>query len=129
MSLGGSPKYYTIEAEIYRRTYTDVNTVSSSSLALFSFVIMSLLLLISGYGREVKKVARSKRVIKKAKGMKLLLAFVLSLLIVLFLLPPLLSIVYRAFFTKDGTLFPSSARTAAAENLPTWAALSPNERV
>ena len=103
MSLGGSPKYYTIEAEIYRRTYTDVNTVSSSSLALFSFVIMSLLLLISGYGREVKKVARSKRVIKKAKGMKLLLAFVLSLLIVLFLLPPLLSIVYRAFFTKDGT--------------------------
>ena len=103
MSLGGSPKYYTIEAEIYRRTYTDVNTVSSSSLALFSFVVMSLLLLISGYGREVKKVARSKRVIKKAKGMKLLLAFVLSLLIVLFLLPPLLSIVYRAFFTKDGT--------------------------
>ena len=74
MSLGGSPKYYTIEAEIYRRTYTDVNTVSSSSLALFSFVIMSLLLLISGYGREVKKVARSKRIIKKAKGMKLLLA-------------------------------------------------------
>ena len=37
MSLGGNPRYYTLEAEIYRRTYTEVNTVSSSSLSLFSF--------------------------------------------------------------------------------------------
>ena len=120
MSLGGSPKYYTIEAEIYRRTYTDVNTVSSSSLALFSFIIMSLLLLISGYGREEKKASRSKRIIKKAKGWKKLEAFVLSCLIFLFLAPPLLSIVYRAFFTKDGS-FTLKAWIDIASSSPTGA--------
>ena len=120
MSLGGSPKYYTIEAEIYRRTYTDVNTVSSSSLALFSFIIMSLLLLISGYGREEKKASRSKRIIKKAKGWKKLEAFVLSLMITLFLAPPLLSIIYRAFFTKDGT-FTLKAWLDIASSSPTGA--------
>ena len=120
MSLGGSPKYYTIEAEIYRRTYTDVNTVSSSSLALFSFIIMSFLLLVSGYGREEKKASRSKRIIKKAKGWKRLEAFVLSCLIFLFLAPPLLSIVYRAFFTKDGS-FTLKAWIDIASSSPTGA--------
>lgn len=120
MSLGGSPKYYTIEAEIYRRTYTDVNTVSSSSLALFSFIIMSLLLLISGYGREEKKASRSKRIIKKAKGWKKLEVFVLSFFIFLFLAPPLLSIVYRAFFTKDG-VFTLKAWIDIASSSPTGA--------
>lgn len=120
MSLGGSPKYYTIEAEIYRRTYTDVNTVSSSSLALFSFIIMSFLLLVSGYGREEKKASRSKRIIKKAKGWKKLEAFVLSFFIFLFLAPPLLSIVYRAFFTKDG-VFTLKAWIDIASSSPTGA--------
>ena len=120
MSLGGSPKYYTIEAEIYRRTYTDVNTVSSSSLALFSFIIMSLLLLVSGYGREEKKASRAKRIIKKARGWKKLEAFVLSLMITLFLAPPLLSIIYRAFFTKDGT-FTLKAWLDIASSSPTGA--------
>ena len=120
MSLGGSPKYYTIEAEIYRRTYTDVNTVSSSSLALFSFIIMSLLLLVSGYGREEKKASRSKRIIKKARGWKKLEAFALSLMITLFLAPPLLSIIYRAFFTKDGT-FTLKAWLDIASSSPTGA--------
>ena len=103
MSLGGSPKYYTIEAEIYRRTYTDVNTVSSSSLALFSFCIMALLILFTGYGREEKRSSRARRAIRKTKGLKSLEAFILSLLILLFILPPILSILYRAFFTKDGS--------------------------
>ena len=120
MSLGGSPKYYTIEAEIYRRTYTDVNTVSSSSLAVFSFIIMSLLLLVSGYGREEKKASRSKRIIKKARGWKKLEAFALSLMITLFLAPPLLSIIYRAFFTKDGT-FTLKAWLDIASSSPTGA--------
>ena len=120
MSLGGSPKYYTIEAEIYRRTYTDVNTVSSSSLALFSFIIMSLLLLVSGYGRGGKKASRSKRIIKKARGWKKLEAFALSLMITLFLAPPLLSIIYRAFFTKDGA-FTLKAWLDIASSSPTGA--------
>ncbi|MGN1163664.1 MAG: ABC transporter permease, partial [Candidatus Ornithospirochaeta sp.] len=120
MSLGGNPRYYTLEAEIYRRTYTDVNTVSSSSLSLFSFLAMAMILLLSGYGREEKKAKRSVRTIRKAKGGKLALAFLLTFLIFLFMAPPLLSIFYRAFFTKDGT-FTLKAWTDILNKAPTGA--------
>lgn len=103
MTLGGKTNYYTIEAEIYRRTIIDGNNSSAASLSLFSFTFLSLLLLIVGYGKEKKKTDRRIKELKKAKGKKLLLAFLLSLLILLFILPPILSIFYRAFFNKDGT--------------------------
>lgn len=103
MTLGGKTNYYTIEAEIYRRTMIDGNDISAASLSLFSFAFLSLLLLIVGYGKEKKKIDRKIKELKKAKGKKLLLAFLLSLLILLFILPPILSVFYRAFFTKDGT--------------------------
>ncbi|MCQ2413057.1 MAG: iron ABC transporter permease [Sphaerochaetaceae bacterium] len=101
MTLGGNPRYFTIEAEIYKRTYTDVNPAASAALAIFSFLVMTLLLVITGYGREEKKVSRSRRVLKKTKGNSKIKAIVLSTLIFLFMAPPLLSILYRAFFTKD----------------------------
>ena len=56
MSLGGNPRYFTMEAEIYKRTYTDVNPASSAALAIFSFIIMALLLVITGSGRDEKRV-------------------------------------------------------------------------
>ena len=102
MTLGGNPKYYTIEAEIYRRAFISGSISSSSLLAIFSFFLMAILLLITGYGREEKKIKRNKKILVKAKGKYVLLAFLLSLLILLFMLPPLLSILYRAFFTKTG---------------------------
>ena len=101
MTLGGNPRFFTLEAEIYRRTYTDVNIASSASLAIFSFLIMTLLLVATGYGKETRKAQRSKHHLKKATGGKKLLAIVLSALIILFMAPPMLSILYRAFFTKD----------------------------
>ena len=103
MSLGGNPRFFTIEAEIYKRTYTDMNPASSAALAMFSFVIMTLLLLLTGYGKQTKKATRSRRVLRKAKGGKKAIAMVLSTVIVLFMAPPLLSILYRSLFTKTGT--------------------------
>jgi len=102
MGLGGNPRFFTLEAEIYKRTYTDVNPASSAALAIFSFLIMALLLVVTGYGRNEKRVARRQRVLMKVTGGKRVTAFVLSLLIFLFMAPPLLSILYRAFFTRDG---------------------------
>ena len=102
MTLGGSPKYYTVEAEIYRRAYMDGDLSSSSSLALVSFLVMTVILLITGIGRREKKIQKKQRTLRKAKGGKKALALLLVLLVALFMLPPLLSIVYRAFFTKDG---------------------------
>ncbi len=101
--LGGKPSYYTIEAEIYKRTYTDTNPSGAAALALFSFLITSLLLFITSGGRRERKQERTNKVLIKAKGKTAIIAFIISILILLFLLPPLLSIVYRAFFTKDGT--------------------------
>ena len=101
MSLGGNPRYFTMEAEIYKRTYTDVNPAGSASLALFSFLVMALLLIATGYGREEKRVSRSTHVLVKATGSKLTASVILSVVILLFMAPPMLSIIYRAFFTKD----------------------------
>lgn len=103
MTLGGSPKYYTVEAEIYRRAYMDGNLASSSSLALISFAVMALIMLLTGAGRREKKIQRTRRILKPARGGKKALAFILELIVALFMLPPLFSIVYRAFFTRDGT--------------------------
>ncbi len=102
MSLGGNPRFFTIEAEIYKRTYTDVNPASSAALAIFSFLIMTLLLVITGYGRQTKRASRSRRVLLRARGRHRATAIALSTLIFLFMAPPLLAILYRAFFTKDG---------------------------
>ncbi|MBR2281179.1 MAG: hypothetical protein IJ863_01000, partial [Spirochaetales bacterium] len=99
MSLGGNPRFFTMEAEIYKRTYTDVNPASSASLAIFSFLIMAILLVITGYGRQTKKATRGRRVLHQAKGGRMVQAILLSVLIFLFMAPPLLAILYRAFFT------------------------------
>ena len=101
MTLGGNPRFFTLEAEIYKRTYTDVNIGSSASLAVFSFLVMALLLLATGYGREEKKARRGKHHLIAATGRQKVLAIVLSLLIILFMAPPMLAILYRAFFTRD----------------------------
>lgn len=103
MTLGGSPKYYTVEAEIYRRAYMDGNLASSSSLALISFAVTALIMLLTGAGRREKKIQRTRRILKPARGGKKALAFILEFLVALFMLPPLFSIVYRAFFNRDGT--------------------------
>lgn len=102
MGLGGNPRFFTLEAEIYKRTYTDVNPTSSAALAVFSFFVMALLLVITGYGREEKRVERRRRVLLKATGGRKVTAFILSLMIILFMAPPLVAILYRAFFTKEG---------------------------
>ncbi len=102
MTLGGSPKYYTIEAEIYRRAYTDGNLSSSSSLALFSFIVVAFLLLITSAGKKERKIQKKGKSLIKAEGKKKFISLILSLVIILFMLPPLLSLVYRAFWTKDG---------------------------
>ena len=101
MTLGGNPRFFTLEAEIYKRTYTDVNIGSSANLAVFSFLIMALLLLATGYGREEKKARRGKHHLIEATGRRKTLAIVLSALIILFMAPPMLAILYRAFFTRD----------------------------
>lgn len=103
MTLGGNPKFYTIEAEIYRRAYMDGDTSSASSLALFSFLVMSFLLILSSTLKKEKKIYRNKKRLIPAEGKTKAAAVFLNMIILLFMLPPLLSVLYRSLFTKDGT--------------------------
>ena len=89
MSLGGNPRFFTIEAEIYKRTYTDVNPAGSASLAIFSFLVMTLLLVVTGYGRDERRVRRSTHVLIKATGKRLAAAVALCIVIFIFMAPPI----------------------------------------
>lgn len=100
--LGGKPKFYTLEAEIYKRTYTTLDFASSSALSLFVLIVTSILLLLTSGGKRRAKANKGAKELIKTKGKKSLAALFISLLILLFILPPMLSILYRAFFTKDG---------------------------
>ena len=102
MVLGGNPAYSTLEVEIYRRVHVNADIKSAAALAIFAFAVNALLLIITTPGRKVKKGERKGRVLIKAHGALLAEAIVLSLLILLFLIPPMAAIAVRAFFTRDG---------------------------
>lgn len=125
MTLGGNPSYYTIEAEIYKRTYTDMNPAGSASLAIVSFLVMAILLVLTGYGREERRASRSRRTLIPVKGKSKVTAVVLTVLMVILMAPPILSILYRSLFTKDG-VFTLKAWTDIAARSRTGVATSLN---
>ena len=102
MVLGGNPAYSTLETEIYRRVHVDADLASASALALFAFAVNAILLALTAPGRKAGRAGRKERTLEKAKGGRLLEAVILSLLILAFLVPPIVSIAIRAFYTKDG---------------------------
>ena len=101
--LGGNPKYTTLEAEIYRRARIGLDFSDAAAMALFTFLITSALLLATSSSRRQEKITRNERIAYplKTKRSKLT-AFLVVLLILLFILPPLVSIVYRSFFDRKG---------------------------
>ena len=104
MVLGGNPAYSTLEVEIYRRVHVDVDLPAASALSFAAFIINSILLLLTSLGRKAGRREGRSRTLKKASGPSALGALVLSLVMLVFLLPPMISIVVRAFYTKDGIL-------------------------
>ena len=100
--LGGSPAYSTLETEIYRRVHTSVDREGAAALSLFAFAVTGAMLILTSPGRKASKASRRSRELVDAKGRSLLAAAILMLLVLLFILPPMLGIVYRAFFTKAG---------------------------
>ena len=102
MVLGGHPRYYTLETEIYRRVYIDADIPSAAGLAVFTSVVTSALLALASCGRKEKKAHRSRRELRKARGPALAMAIIMVLLILCFLLPPTLSIIARSLISKSG---------------------------
>ena len=100
--LGGQPRYYTIEAEIYRRVYIDADIPSAAAISIIALTATAIMLLIMPSGRREKRIGRKARELRKAKGGSLAAAFLIVLLILLFLLPPMIAIVYRSFHAKGG---------------------------
>ena len=100
--LGGQPRYYTLEAEIYRRVYIDADIPSAAAISIIALAATAIMLLIMPEGRREKRTSRKKRELKEARGGSLIAAFFLVILILLFLLPPMVAIVYRSFHEKGG---------------------------
>lgn len=103
MILGGKPSFSTLEAEIYRRVHINADMQSAAALSIFTLLVTSVLLLLTSPGRKEKKAERKARTLEKTHGKSTLAALLISLVLLLFLLPPMLAIVYRSFFSKSGT--------------------------
>jgi thiamine transport system permease protein len=110
--LGGGPQYTTMEVEIYRLARTSMDIGGAAALSLFSILVTSVLLV--WYNKSQKMLARSEayntsstRLPKKPATLTgKLLAFFYSLVTLLFILGPLVSIVVRSFMassTRSGT--------------------------
>lgn len=125
MVLGGSPEYSTLESETYRRAHISLDYSGASALSIFSFIITTLALLLSFIGRRNEKLVREGGRIRKAEKKKTkVMAFILTSLMLLFILPPMLSILYRSFFDRTGnfsleswnTIFSASSFLSAIVN-------------
>ena len=104
MVLGGNPAYSTLEVEIYRRVHVDADLTGAAALSLFAFAVNAILLALTTPGRKARRSERKERVLRKARGWRALEALLLSIVMLSFLLPPMISIVIRAFYTRDGLL-------------------------
>ncbi len=109
MVLGGNPEYSTLETEIYRRAHISLNYSEASALSVFSFIITTLFLLLSFAGKRKEIADKGKSRIRKIENKKMkALAFFLTVLMLLFILPPLLSIFYRSISDRNGVFSLSS---------------------
>ncbi len=105
--LGGGPKFTTLEVEIYQRARMAGDIAGSSALAGISILIAVLLVTLYSASQQKMKVAEEFTIQTdgrtpgkmKSKGMKL---FILIYIVftVIFILGPLLSIVYRSLFAQ-----------------------------
>lgn len=125
MVLGGSPEYSTLESEIYRRAHISLDYSGASALSIFSFIITTIALSLSYIGRRKEKMERRKSALKKIRKKKgKALAALMTLAMLLFILPPMLSILYRSFFDRRGdfsleswnTIFSASSFLSAILN-------------
>lgn len=125
MVLGGSPEYSTLESEIYRRAHISLDYSGASALSIFSFIITTIALSLSYIGRRKEKIERRESALKKIRKKKgKVLAALMTLAMLLFILPPMLSILYRSFFDRRGdfsleswnTIFSASSFLSAILN-------------
>lgn len=125
MVLGGSPEYSTLESEIYRRAHISLDYSGASALSIFSFIITTIALSLSYIGRRKEKMERRESALKKIRKKKgKALAALMTLAMLLFILPPMLSILYRSFFDRRGdfsleswnTIFSASSFLSAILN-------------
>lgn len=108
--LGGGPRFTTLEVEIYRRAKMSLDLGGAAALSLLSIAVALLFVALHlAFQRRMSHQEEApKMVYKKAPAplMKLFI-FLYSLLALIFVLGPLLSIIYRSFrapFTRSGEL-------------------------
>ncbi len=101
--LGGGPQFTTLEVEIYRLNNISMNQEAAAALAIFSFIFNFILLLLyvfSERGLSLKEKNRLSRSRKIERNHTRILVFIYSLMLLLFILAPMFSIIYRSFISK-----------------------------
>lgn len=102
--LGGGPEFTTLEVEIYRRNNISMDSSSAAALAIFSFTANFILLLIYVLSNRLMKNSekiRTTRMVKPSRKSTKAVIAVYTLLLLIFILGPLLSIVARSFISTS----------------------------
>lgn len=102
--LGGGPEFTTLEVEIYRRNNISMDSSSAAALAIFSFAANFILLLIYVLSNRLMKGSekiRSTRIVKPERKSTKAVIIIYTLLLLIFILGPLLSIVARSFISTS----------------------------
>ncbi len=103
LMLGGDPKLTTLEVEIYRRS-RDINLFSSAaSLSIYSLLFCLIIALIYFYFQKEKFKEKNNYFLeqKKLKGFQKVLGITFTVILLLFLYLPIISIIIRSFFVDN----------------------------
>lgn len=102
--LGGGPKLSTLEVEIYRLNNISGDSSRAAALAIFSlivnFLILLVYLIIERKTGSTEKKPKSRLRKPEGAALRLLIAIV-SILLLIFILAPLVSIVVRSFISTS----------------------------
>ena len=103
--LGGGPAYTTLETEIYRYAKITLQPDKAAVMALISLVValafMVLYLCISRLFSQPDEVSSAVRTNAKApRGLAAVAIYAFALLAILFVLGPIVSVIWRSFTTK-----------------------------
>jgi len=105
--LGGGPKYTTMEVEIYRRARISMDLTSASSYALISILFCIIILILYNiFQRKTTTIeSTNKSLYKKEKKpvskLGLILSILYTIIVVIFVLSPIVSIIIKSFLASN----------------------------
>ena len=105
--LGGGPKYTTMEVEIYRRARISMDLNSAASYALISIFFCIIILIFYNFFQRKMNTKENiynsvyKKEKKPVSKIGLFLSLIYTIFIILFVLSPIISIIFKSFLASN----------------------------